>query len=164
MIRRFTIFLLFLIPIQGFGQKMVAVLDMVKQTQIKKSFDCNHLDFIVLNSDYTGVYFSMGCAWDTEKLYWIKENDSIFFYQPDLKVLIENAQIGNQQELVDFIRTNGTIKRIGNIAFGFDYLVLVNKNEFKPISRAENKIDYVYQWNEKLKTCNQKYYDQIFDK
>jgi len=164
MIRRVTILLLLFISEQGFCQEMVAVLDMVKHTEIKKNSDCNNSDFIVLNSDFTGVYFSMGCAWNTEKLYWIKENDSIFFYQPDLKVLIENAQINNRQELIDFIRANGTNKRIGNIAFGFDFLVLNENNVYIPKSKTDNKIDYDYEWNETVKEYNQKYYDQTFRK
>lgn len=127
----------------------------------KKNESCDSNDFIVMYDNYSCIYFSMGCAWSCEKLFWAEKNDTTFFYSGQN---IENEMRRNKldkNQIGNYLNKNGKRIHIGSIKYGFDYLVRNSKDYYTPCTFTGIMDNYIFMKEENIRECHQTYYNSI---
>ncbi|WP_282037756.1 hypothetical protein [Saccharicrinis aurantiacus] len=146
--------------------KISCVLEMqLLDSVLNRKTECGLNDFIVLYRNQSGVYFSMGCAWTCDKVYWTVKSDTLQFYSwKEIERELEKRQLTTRKEISDYISRYGKRISIGSNKYGFYNLVSAS-NECYNAFDADNRLkNYIFIREEEISDCHKPYYEHIIKK
>jgi len=144
------------------GLKIISVLDMEwATTTSKQDKPCGNSNFIVLYDNFSGQYFSLGCAWTSHVIYWVSKNDTLFFYSQEIGKRIKREGLLRKEEIAKYIYDTG-----GRIDLGLncDYLIREGYNYYRAYNKSGMVKDFLFRKEQKVKECNFGYYNSTIRK